>query len=112
MIDSTPECLQCGACCFSANPHYVPVSGDDHRRLGDLAEALTLFHGNRCFMRMADAHCAALTLTSDGRFVCQIYEQRPAVCRELTRGGASCQAELSLKGASAKAALLPLHRPA
>jgi hypothetical protein len=41
-----------------------------------------------------------------------VYEQRPTVCRELTRGGPSCQAELTLKATSASNALRQLHSPA
>jgi len=104
MTTSTPECLHCGACCFSPSERYVPVTGDDHLRLGDEAESLTQFLGNRCFMRMADNHCAALTPTTDGRFVCRIYALRPEVCRALTRGGASCLAELSSKAEQAQRA--------
>lgn len=116
MSVSPPDCLRCGACCFSTSARYVPVSGDDYTRLGDAAETLTVFHGNRCFMQMQDGHCAALEVTADGQFVCQVYTQRPGVCRTLERAGASCRAELSLKGASASAASvrvrLPLYSPA
>lgn len=101
---TTPECLRCGACCFSASDRYVPVTGDDHRRLGDEADDRTQFLGNRCFMRMVDSHCAALLLTADGRFVCQVYELRPDVCRTLARASPSCLAELSLKAPDAKRA--------
>jgi len=82
------------------------VSGDDHARLGDAAEGLTQFIGNRCFMRMEDGHCAALQLTPDGRFVCSVYEQRPETCRELARGGPACRAELEHKQARSQRALL------
>src|SRR5690349_5011445 len=95
--DATPECLQCGACCFGDGERYVPVTGDDHERLGEHAEALTVFLGNRCFMRMEHGHCAALELTADGRFACSLYLRRPETCRELARGEAACQAELQTK---------------
>jgi hypothetical protein len=86
----------------------VPVTGDDHARLGDIAELLTVFLGNRCYMRMEAGHCAALALTADGRFMCSVYEARPATCRELERGGAACEAELSNKRERSQRALLPL----
>jgi Fe-S-cluster containining protein len=103
---SVPECLRCGACCFGAGERYVPVSGDDHARLGDAAEAVTQFIGNRCYMRMLDEHCAALTLTLDGRFICGVYAQRPDVCRELARAGGACQAELGAKHTQSHGAML------
>jgi Fe-S-cluster containining protein len=92
-----PPCLRCGACCFGDNERYVPVSGDDHQRLGDFAEQLTQFLGNRCFMRMREGHCAALEIRASGEFYCGVYEQRPSVCRELARGSAACEAEFSRK---------------
>src|SRR4051812_16747384 len=94
-----PECLSCGSWCFSTRPDYVSVRGSDHARLGELAESLTEFIGNRCYMRMHEGHCAALQLElHTRRFVCSIYEQRPAVCRELLRASPACAAELHEKG--------------
>jgi Fe-S-cluster containining protein len=98
------NCLECGACCFSTSEDYVPVTGDDHARLGDAAEAVTRFTGNRCFMRMEASHCAALKIVGR-RYVCSVYEDRPEVCRELLRGSPACQAELVLKGALARRAI-------
>lgn len=89
-----PDCVLCGACCFSQLPEYVPVRGDDHQRLGDAAEALTTWHGVRCFMRMHDGHCAALQIEpATGRFLCSVYELRPDTCRTLARGSAECAGE-------------------
>jgi Fe-S-cluster containining protein len=103
-----PACLACGACCFGDTDRYVPVSGDDHARLGEAAEALTIFLENRCFMRMEHGHCAALRIEPGGRFLCTVYEQRPDVCRELARGGPVCAAERARKHEHAQAARLPL----
>jgi Fe-S-cluster containining protein len=90
---STPSCLRCGACCFSTLDSYVRVSGDDHTRLGEHAERLTHFVGNRCYMRMHQGHCAALVVDAEGSFVCSVYEQRPDTCRELARESPQCEAE-------------------
>ena len=97
MSDALPECLSCGACCFGQGERYVPVTGDDHARLGELADEYTQFLGNRCYMRMHQGHCAALRIEADGRFVCQVYAQRPATCRELARGQGACRAEFEQK---------------
>jgi Fe-S-cluster containining protein len=94
---TTPSCLRCGACCFSSLESYVRVSGDDHARLGEHAERLAHFVGNRCFMRMEDGHCAALVVDREGSFVCTVYEQRPDTCRELARESSQCEAERLLK---------------
>lgn len=103
-----PECLDCGACCFGQGARYVPVSGDDHARLGAWAEELTQFVGNRCYMRMVDDHCAALYSSADGRFLCGVYEARPQTCRDLERGGGACRAELEHKQALPQRARLPI----
>jgi Fe-S-cluster containining protein len=102
---AAPECTSCGACCFGQIERYVAVTGDDHARLGADAEVLTTFLENRCYMRMQDGHCAALRLEA-GRFTCSVYEQRPAVCRELARGGPACAAEREQKRERAGRALL------
>jgi Fe-S-cluster containining protein len=95
-----PECLACGVCCFSALPQYVPVTGDDYARLDDAAAAaLVVWEENRAYMRIEDGHCAALRLDAEARrFVCTIYEARPATCRALERGSAQCEGERATKG--------------
>lgn len=78
---------------------YVRLDGDDHVRLGDRADDLTTFVGNRLYMRMAEGHCAALTMDlTSGRFLCSVYAERPLVCRELVRGSAACRGEIERKG--------------
>ena len=102
----TPPCLGCGACCFSNLETYARVTGFDHERLADQAEALTVFVGNRCYMKMLDGHCAALVVDAETqRFVCSIYETRPAVCRELERSSPAGQAEIHEKGDRPRALL-------
>jgi Fe-S-cluster containining protein len=97
------DCRTCAACCFSELQDYVRVTGDDFSRLGDDAERLTAFIGNRAFMRMAEGRCAALEAgTEPGIFQCSVYERRPQVCRELERGSPACAGERWAKG----------HRPA
>lgn len=88
-----PECTECGACCFNASPRGVRVWGDDHARMGDLAETYAHFIGNQCYMRVEGERCAALAVTAAGSFTCAIYDVRPRVCRELERGSSRCEAE-------------------
>ena len=105
-----PDCLHCGACCFSTAQHYVRVTGSDWTRLGDEAERWAVFDNHRAFMRMTGGHCAALRIEpavvgSPARFVCSIYERRPQTCRDLGRGSPSCEAEwLRKRETAAKAA--------
>ncbi|HEY0466345.1 MAG TPA: YkgJ family cysteine cluster protein, partial [Polyangiaceae bacterium] len=95
MPEITPACLGCGACCFSTLETYVRVSGADHTRLGEQADELTHFEGNRCYMNMSDGHCAALVIELATRqFVCAIYATRPETCRDLARGPAACRGEI------------------
>ena len=106
-VFSPPDCLACGACCFSTASDYVPVKGDDWTRLGPEAERWAVFVNNRAFMRMTEGHCAALRVepasaeTGAARFVCSIYETRPQVCRDLARGSGECHGEWTLKRTSA-----------
>jgi hypothetical protein len=102
---TVPECLACGACCFSQLDTYVRVSGDDYARLAQHAEALTVFIGNRCYMRMEHGHCAALEV-SPGRLACRIYAQRPETCRDLARSSPSCDAERQQKAPRVRLAVL------
>jgi Fe-S-cluster containining protein len=95
-MEDAPGCVECGVCCFTTLPTAIRVSGDDHARMGDVADAFTVFHGHRCFMRVDEdrGHCAALRVDTDAkRFTCAIYEVRPAICRDLAWNGAACAAE-------------------
>ena len=103
-----PECLACGACCFSRLETYVSVTGDDHARLGERADELVRFDGNRAYMRMVDGHCAALRIEkASGQFVCGAYETRPQICRDLARGSGACRGEIATKRDRPLLALLP-----
>jgi Fe-S-cluster containining protein len=93
------DCQHCAACCFSELARYVRVTGNDYARLGADAVAYVHFIDNRAFMLMTDGHCAALEFELESmRFVCQVYEHRPEVCRELERGSTACKGERHAKG--------------
>ncbi len=94
-----PECTACGTCCFSTLPEYIRVFGCDWDRMDDRARTFAEFQGNRCFMRIEDGRCAALTIDPAGpRFLCAIYPQRPDACRALERGSGACRGERHEKG--------------
>jgi Fe-S-cluster containining protein len=103
------ECLACGACCFSTLDTYVRVTGEDYARLGDHADELVVWQGNRAYMKMARGRCAALAV-AHGRFVCTIYENRPQTCRDLARGSRECEGERATKGERPRLALAPQGR--
>ena len=102
------DCTTCGACCFSENVRHVRVSGEDYARLGEDAEDWVIWVGNEAYLRRAELTsdggdgppvihaCAALRIEG-GRFLCAIYERRPATCRDLERGGPACAAEREAK---------------
>jgi Fe-S-cluster containining protein len=106
LSDLAPLCLSCGVCCFSRLEAYVRVEGADHARLGESAGDLTHFIGNRCYMIMAEGHCAALVIdATTGLFVCSVYTARPSVCRTLKRSSSECRAEIHEKGERPAASL-------
>jgi hypothetical protein len=89
------------------------VTGDDYERLGDAAEQLAPFIGNRAYMRVGpDGHCVALRIEPAGRFVCTVYEARPEVCRDLERGSPHCAGELFAKERRALEKLVEIRRRA
>lgn len=95
------NCLSCGVCCFSRLEKYVRVSGDDWSRLGDKAERVAHFVGNRAYLKIRDGHCAALEARThrDGQrtYFCTVYDRRPQICRDLERGSPECEGERALK---------------
>ena len=102
-----PECLACGACCFSELEDYVRVSGDDYARLAERAEELVQFDGVHAHMRMIDGHCVALLVhEGSGQFECGAYATRPQICRDLARCSGQCEAEREAKAARPALALL------
>ena len=111
--DPLPQCIECGVCCFSTLERYIEVTGDDHARLGDDAERLVHFIGNRAYMRIEHGHCAALSIDVEARrFWCTVYDRRPAICRNLERGSPECDGERATKGERPALALvrLPSHQ--
>ena len=93
-VTDVPECIKCGACCFSRTENYLRVAGVDYERLGDDAESLTQFIENKAFMKMKDGHCAALVYDREQHaYLCSIYPRRPDGCRWLERGSGQCAAE-------------------
>lgn len=104
------DCLRCGTCCFSESPLHARVTGDDHERLGDDADRLVVFIGNRAFLRIEDGRCAALEVDARrGSFRCAVYDRRPQVCRDLERGSPACEGEIATKGDRPRRALAVLR---
>lgn len=96
------DCVTCGACCFGRR-NYVQVFHHDAARLGKArtAELVAPAVGEipasvgrasepERFMKMTNGHCAALRTTVPNRFTCDVYEDRPTLCRALEPGTAPC----------------------
>jgi hypothetical protein len=61
--------------------------------------------GNRCYMRLTNGHCEALSVELEAtRFVCSVYLTRPELCRKLEPGSPECFAEIERKRARAQSA--------
>ena len=95
---------------------YVRLLGDDWEFLGESANEVAQFIGNRAYMRMRDGHCVALQRIDglDGQrlFHCSIYDKRPTLCRELERGSPECAADLELKAERVARLGTDIPRPA
>lgn len=106
-----PECVRCGACCFSDAPDYLAVLSVDSERIGRDAERWTERIDGRLYMRIEGGRCAALTIQDSGEYLCSIYERRPDVCRWLERGSGYCRGELTTKSDLARATLVQIRLP-
>ena len=90
-----PECLACGACCFSRTENYVPVTPSDFQRLGKRTD-LVRVGKERMYMLMEAGHCKALVVRA-GIYACSTYETRPQICRDVARGSKVCRTHASSK---------------
>jgi Fe-S-cluster containining protein len=94
MLEGAPDCIPCGACCFSELAEYIRVFGVDLDRMDERARGYAEFDGHRAYMRMNGGRCAALVIDVDARrFTCAIYAERPDVCRSLEPGSGACRAD-------------------
>lgn len=79
------ECQACGACCREAY-HSVEVSRRDPfvRAHPDLLVEVD----GRLTLPRANGRCACLE--GQGRFRCNVYDERPRTCRDFERGSENC----------------------
>jgi Fe-S-cluster containining protein len=97
------DCLACGRCCF-AGTNYVQLFPDDLVLLGaarvaaltvgSTLEGTTLRageDGTERFMKMKDGHCISLG-AAKGHYPCDVYEDRPLLCRVYEAGSPACEA--------------------
>jgi uncharacterized protein len=87
------DCVACGRCCHHG-PRTVHLLVEDDVRMGPrlLARFTELDRappGWR-FMKNTGERCAALDVSTPGRFPCQVYEGRPSDCRVVEPGSPCC----------------------
>ena len=87
------DCVACGRCCHHP-PRTVHLLQSDDARMGkrDLAR-LTVLDGTPPgwrFMNNDEGRCAALDVSTAGRFPCAVYERRPEDCRLVEPGSPCC----------------------
>lgn len=96
---SSPEefdCLSCGACCRDAGEVAVVEDVDDVPRYltrsvrGIIGFASWEAETTRRMARDVDNQCVALCGEIGSAVRCQIYDRRPAVCRNFEPGNYQC----------------------
>jgi Fe-S-cluster containining protein len=90
---SGADCVTCGRCCHHSPRTVHLLVSDDERIPPAVLRRLTIVDdtppGWR-FMRNDGERCAALDVTTPGRFPCSIYDQRPDDCRLVEPGSPAC----------------------
>lgn len=85
--------MACGRCCHHG-PRTVHLLEDDEARLGPLLLAeYTVLERRPPFFRFVNNggdRCAALDVSTPGRFPCRIYDRRPEDCRIVEPGSPAC----------------------
>jgi len=106
------DCQSCGACCRAIagyNLNYVPVTRDDANRLSreQRKQYLLPMVGNRSAMLLTKSSdstpvltCKALQGMIGASVSCQVYENRPDVCRRFEPGDHVCDFARSEAGLS------------
>ncbi len=102
-VEGTPDpegadCVACGRCCHHGPSTVHLLVSDEVRVLGradgpEILRRLTLLDhrppGWR-FVENTGERCAALDVSSPGRYPCAIYDVRPDDCRLVEPGSPSC----------------------
>jgi len=87
------DCVTCGRCCHHPPRTVHLLETDDARMAASALLRLTVIDdtppGWR-FMKNEGDRCAALDVSTSGRFPCAIYETRPDDCRLVEPGSPAC----------------------
>jgi Fe-S-cluster containining protein len=87
------DCVDCGRCCHHA-PRTVHLLESDDARMGrrllDLYTELDPRPPGWRFVKNTGTRCAALDVSTPGRYPCAIYDARPDDCRIVEPGSPAC----------------------
>ncbi len=101
MPSSPPDCLTCGACCASpfVGEGYIQLEKDEESRLArkGLPVLVIVPDPEDRIVMLGTKHngegirvCAALTGRVGKQVACNIYEERPTLCRQFEAGSPEC----------------------
>lgn len=102
-----PSCQECGACCTTflefGRGGFVRVSDADQQRLPEKYRLKVVMESDPGVDRLGTRgtpsvgyRCVALKGTPGRHTRCDIYEDRPSLCRTLERGSPDCLKERAL----------------
>lgn len=102
MAEELPPCNECGACCWTREEFgrggYVRLNDEDIKRLPHKYHLKVIteseFNVDRLGVRGTPAtgyRCVALVGRIGEKTLCDIYEQRPELCRKYERGSVDCR---------------------
>jgi Fe-S-cluster containining protein len=99
----TYDCQTCGACCFGLDVLLGDGEAEHFERTAHLAPLTVMHHcAPGLVLRFMKKHaeserCVALE-GGVGKCRCTIYEERPALCRELAAGSPDCVTARRVQG--------------
>ena len=86
-----PKCQDCGACCACDwDSKWVEVTERDAKRITSSLLQLGDIEEYAMRQTLGNSRCAALVGEIGKATHCSIYSVRPAICRQVTRGGPIC----------------------
>jgi Fe-S-cluster containining protein len=100
-MTSPPDCLICGACCASpfVGEGYIQLDAHEEKRLGRIGLPVLVVisdPADRIVMLGTKVNgqglrvCVALDGKVGKKVTCNIYEDRPDLCRQFTAGSPEC----------------------
>lgn len=95
-MSDVPDCTECGACCdLSRAPKHLDLSiyiqvREDEAAFGKVAARQTPNSEGRFVLPMKNRKCPHFVGEAGSSCSCNVYDDRPIVCRELVPGSYEC----------------------